>query len=80
METTMNAEINLTRHSDTGNTITTVMFQHGMPNMIVIEQRLRGNLSNKVELTISEAKFFRYSIAELINMNKMATDPDVLDY
>lgn len=79
MKSTVNTATTLTRHSDTGDTVTHISFVEGMPPMIRIEQKGPSGSRQIVEITFSELGFFTYALNEIRNFRRMAKEIDGRD-
>lgn len=79
MKSTVNTATTLTRHSDTGDTVTHISFVEGMPPMIRIEQKGPSGSRQVVEITFSELGFFTYALNEIRNFRRIAKEIDERD-
>ena len=66
------SSVKLTRKDDRGEMIELEMtLKTGMPDMLIVEQR--GNSTyNRVDMTMREAKIFRYAMAEMERFVQLA--------
>lgn len=76
MKSTVNTVTTLTRHSDTGDTVTHISFVEGMPPMVRIEQKGPSGSRQVVEFSFSEVSFFTYVLHEAKNLRRIANDID----
>lgn len=79
MKSTVNTTTTLTRHSETGDTVTNISFVEGMPPMIRIEQKNPSGQRQAVEITFSELSFFTYALSEIRNFRRMVNEIDEND-
>lgn len=79
MKSTVNTTTTLTRHSETGDTVTNISFVEGMPPMIRIEQKASSGLKQTIEITLPELRFFTYALSEIRNFRRMASEIDDSD-
>lgn len=70
------SSVKLTRKDDRGEMIELEMtLKTGMPDMLIVEQR--GNSTyNRVDMTMREAKIFRYALAEMERFLQLARKED----
>ena len=70
------SSVKLTRKDDRGEMIELEMtLKTGMPDMLIVEQR--GNSTyNRVDMTMREAKVFRYAMAEMEHFVRLARKED----
>lgn len=79
MKSTVNTSTVLTRHSETGNVVTSISFVEGMPPMVRIEQKGPSGQRQVVEFTLSEISFLTYALNEVRNFRRMANEIDEPD-
>lgn len=70
MKNSVSSSVSLQRSDDRGRITTDFSYEGGMPSMLVISQTINGK-TNKVELTMKEAKFFRYVMNEFENFSHL---------
>lgn len=70
------SSVKLTRKDDRGEMVELEMtLKTGMPDVLIVEQR--GNSTyNRVEMTMREAKVFRYALAEMERFVRLARKPE----
>lgn len=79
MKSTVNTTTTLTRHSETGDTVTNISFVEGMPPIVRIEQKGTSGSRQVVEVTFPELSFFIYALNEIRNFRRMAKEIDGRD-
>lgn len=79
MKSTVNTTTVLTRHSETGDVVTSISFVEGMPPMVRIEQKGPSGQRQAVEFTVPEISFLTYALNEVRNFRRMANEIDEPD-
>lgn len=78
MKSTIKSHVALTRHSETGNTATSMTYTMGMPNMLTIEQKTTDGRSCKVDFTEAEIHVLQYIMSEFRTIARMTSEMDDL--
>jgi hypothetical protein len=76
MKSTVKSTIELIRHSETGDVTTYIRYVKGIPTTMVIEQMPPTKHVQRIEMTLSESRFFRYALNEFENFNRYADSMD----
>ena len=76
MKSTVNTSLTLTRHSETGNTVTTMSFIDGMPPVLRLEQNNKAGFRQVIEITMPEIDIFDYALGEARRIHNMVETMD----
>jgi hypothetical protein len=76
MKSSVKSTVELTRHSDTGDTVTWMKYAKGMPTTLIVEQMSPTKHVQRIEMTLKEARFFNYALNEFRNFDSFISQMD----